>query len=231
VVFLRTAEATGSAAAITAAQQTIQGLTSRPDVVVILEGERNTLRRLLRAEHGLDPTFRKTLFFSSFGPLELAAHFALLCENDHIPLSADAARDLLLALHLYCDRKDKRFGHTKGVEFLYDAARRNFLERCSVANRVDLEMETRDFDVPQDKLIRAVTQRCPAFVTFCPSCTKENSWVAGLNRQCVCLHCGASYLAGWGTWKDSPTYRKTLEAMAKSSQTLTPMRRANLPSR
>jgi len=206
-------------------------LTSQPDTVVILEGDRDELRRLLRSQPGLDRAFRKTLFFTNYGPVELAAHLARLCAADHIPLSPDAARDLLLSLHLYSERKDKRFANTKGVEFLYEAARRRYLERCSVAMRFDLQLETRDFDIPQDKSLRAAIERCPAFISVCPSCRKENPWLPGLESRTFCLHCDTSYTADWGIWKDSTTYRRLREAEAHPLENSLAARRIHLPTR
>ena len=198
---------------------------------MILAGERDEIRRLLRSQPGLDRAFRKTLFFTSYGPVELAAHLARLCAADHIPLSPDAARDLLLTLHLYSERKDKRFANTKGVEFLYEAARRRYLERCSVAMRFDLELETRDFDIPQDKSLRAAIERCPAFISICPSCHEENPWLPGLDRRTHCLHCDTPYTAEWGIWKDSTTYRRQREAETHPLENSLAARRIHLPSR
>jgi len=231
VVFLRAREATGSAPGLEAAQQLLEHLVTGSQDVVVLEGERDELRRLLRANHVLERAFRKTLYFTSFGPVELATHFVRLCEFDRIPVSDEATRAILLAVHLYCERKDKRFANTKGMELLYEASRRRYLERCSLANRVDLELEARDLDVPQDKARRTAIERCPAFITFCPACAKENPWLAGLEKQCVCLHCDSVYTASWGIWKDSSTYRRTKESLTRPVESGAVTLRANLPSR
>lgn len=215
VVFLLAGEASGSAAHINAAQKIITEFVTSSRDVIILAGERDTLRTLLRANPVLDHAFRKTFYFSSYGPVELATQFARLCESDRIPLNAEAARYILLALHLFCERKDKRRANTKGIEILYEASRRRYLERCSLANRVDLELEVRDLDIPQDKTLRTAIERCPAFVTLCPACLKENPWLSGLESQCVCLHCDALYTASWGIWKDSSTYRRMQESLTQ----------------
>lgn len=231
VVFLRAREATSSDTNLASAQQIIGRLINRPDEVVILEGERDDLRRLLRSSPGLERAFRKTLYFANYGPVELAAHFARLCEGDRITISPEAAQALLLALHLYCERRDKRFANTKGVDFLYEAARRRYFERCSMANRFDLALEVRDFEIPQDKALRTALERSPAFVTICPSCSRDNPWVAGQDPQTVCLHCDMSYLTSWGIWKDSGIYRRLREHKSQLDEGGMSVRRTSLPSR
>lgn len=231
LVFLRARDVEDSLPTKGTLQSLLAHHTSQPGTIVVLEGDRDEIRRLLRSQPGLDRAFRKTLFFTNYGPVELAAHLARLCAADHIPLSPDAARDLLLTLHLYSERKDKRFANTKGVEFLYEAARRRYLERCSVAMRFDLELETRDFDIPQDKSLRAAIERCPAFISVCPSCHQENPWLPGLEHRTHCLHCDAPYTADWGIWKDSTTYRRLREAETHPLENTLAARRIHLPYR
>lgn len=231
VIFLRAPEATGSTADQAGVRHFIENLIQRPKTVVIVAGERDQVRRLLRPSAALDRTFRNIFSFMSFGPVELVTLFARYCEKEHIPLSPDAVRALLLAFHLYSDRKDRRFANTQGVAILFDATQRRYLERCSLANRFDLLLEPRDLDIPQDKALRTALDRSPAFVTFCPSCSKENPWLPGLNARTVCLHCEAAYAANWGIWRDSATYRRTREALTHIVESGAVARRANLPSR
>ena len=79
--------------------------------------------------------------------------------------------------------------------------------------------------------LRNAIERCPAFITFCPACAKENPWLAGLNEQCVCLHCGSVYTGSWGIWKDSTTYRRTKESLTRPLEPGAVTLRANLPAR
>ncbi len=206
VVVIRAADATGSASNV----DQIRALIEREIAgnVVVIEGDRNELRQVVRSSQSIGRAFRNTLFFSSFGPTELCAQFASCCRQDHIRLSAEAIRALLLTFHLYCDRKDRRFANTDGVETFYDSARRRYLERCSVAKRVDLEMEPGDFEVPQDRVLRTALEREGAFVSMCPDCKQENPWLAALGARCVCAHCDTTYHADWGIWKGSVLYRQ-----------------------
>jgi len=231
LVFVRAPQATSSIE-LEAAQRLLERLAASENDVVVLAGERDEVRRLLRTSPLLSRAFQNTLHFASYGPIELATLFAQMLARDRITLSRDARRQLLLAFHLYCDRKDKRFSNTQGVEVLYDATRRRYLERCSHANRFDLELEPRDLDLPQDKALRSAVERSPAFVSFCPSCARENPWLPSLGSQYVCLHCGTPYVATWGLWKDSATYRRARESLTKREDTTGAVaRRANLPSR
>ena len=95
----------------------------------------------------------------------------------------------------------------------------------------DLKLEAHDLDVPADKALRNAIERCPAFITFCPASAKENPWLAGLNEQCVCLHCGSVYRGSWGIWKDSTTYRRTKELLTRPLEPGAVTLRANLPAR
>lgn len=230
VVFIRAHEATGSEPEHDAARAAIEKLVSIPGEIVVLDGERDELRRLLRQSSILDRAFRHTVYFTSFGPLELAALFYQLCEQDKIPVSIEAMRTILLAFHLYCERKDRRYANTHGVETLFENTRRRYLGRCSVAQSVDLELEPRDVDVPQDKSLLTAIERCPAFVSFCPACSRENTWLPGLASHVYCLHCDTSYSANWGVWKDSATYRRMKETLSRTMQAEVPTApRATLP--
>ena len=230
VVFVRAHEATGSDLEHDNARLAIERLVSIPGEIVVLDGERDELRRMLRQSAVLDRAFRHTVYFTSFGPLELAALFTQLCDRDRIPVSIEAMRTILLAFHLYCERRDRRYANAHGVETLYENTRRRYLGRCSVAQSVDLELEPRDMEIPQDKSLLTALERSPAFVSFCPACTRENTWLPGLAAQVQCLHCDAYYTANWGVWKDSATYRRMKETLSRHAQpetTLVP--RASLP--
>lgn len=215
LVFVHAGLVAAPGADAAAAQQTMERFLVQAGNVIIVEGERDEVQRLLRSSPALARVFRNTLHFASYGPIELTSLFSQLCEHDGIPLSLEGALSILLNFHFYSDRKDKRFTNTQGVETLYEAARRRYLERCSLANRFDLEMESRDFDSPQDRILRLAIERCPAFVSLCPVCHKENPWLPGLGKNHVCLHCNASYTASWGLWRDSVTYRRLKESLAQ----------------
>jgi len=218
VVFIRAQEATGSEAEHESARQAIERLVSIPGEIVVLDGERDELRRLLRQSAILDRAFKHTVYFTSFGPLELAALFSQLCDRDRIKLSIEAMRTILLAFHLYCERRDRRYANAHGVETLYENTRRRYLERCSVAQTVDLELEPRDIEIPQDKSLLTALERSPAFVSFCSACARENTWLPGLGTLVQCHHCAANYTANWGVWKDSATYRRMKETLSRGSQ-------------
>jgi hypothetical protein len=218
VVFVRAHEAAGAEIENDGARQAIERLVSIPGEIVVLDGERDELRRLLRQSAILDRAFRHTVYFTSFGPLELAALFTQLCDRDRIPVSIEAMRTILLAFHLYCERRDRRYANSHGVETLYENTRRRYLGRCSVAQSVDLELEPRDMEIPQDKSLLTALERSPAFVSFCPACTHENTWLPGQTAQVQCLHCDAYYTANWGVWKDSTTYRRMKESFSRSAQ-------------
>lgn len=228
VIFLRIQDTVAPSSGV---RQKLTQWLDQSDKVVILEGERDSLRRVLRAMPELERMFRKTLFFTRYGPIELTAHFAKLSEADEIALSPDAAQTLLLILHFYCERKDKRFAHTTGVELLYDNARHRFLERCSLANRMDLLLETCDLDIPPDHLLQTALDRSPAFVTWCPHCQNENPWLVELAPSFICLHCGTSYSADWGTWKEAVVYREIRDAVHSSGTEVVATSRTVLPPR
>ncbi len=230
VVFVRVRQATASVAPGEAVPL-LERLASHPDQVVILAGERDEIRRLLRSSMILDRLFRRTLFFSTYGPAELATVFAQYCERDHIRIGHQAAEALLLVFHLYSERKDKRFANTAGVKAMYETTRHRYLERSSQSNRSDLELAVSDLDIPADRSVRNALERCPAFVTFCPSCKKENPWLPALGPQFVCLHCDSAYSANWGVWKDSTTYRRLSENLTQSAESPITARRIHLPSR
>ena len=230
IVLVRAHEVAHPEAESESARHAIERLVSIPGEIVILDGERDELRRLMRQSAALERAFRHTVYFTSFGPLELAALFYQLCERDRIPVSLEAMRTILLAFHLYSERRDRRYANAHGVEMLYENTRRRYLERCSMAQSVDLELEPRDMEIPQDRMLLTTLERSPAFVSFCPACTRENTWLPGLAGQVQCLHCNACYAAKWGMWKDSATYRRMKETLSRSAQPDThPVPRTTLP--
>ncbi|HRJ71613.1 MAG TPA: right-handed parallel beta-helix repeat-containing protein [Terrimicrobiaceae bacterium] len=231
VIFVRARQATGSAGDFENAKSALEKLVSEPGDVVILEGDREDIRRILRSSAVLERAFRHTLFFNTYGPAELAALFAEHCSRDHIVPSPEARQALLLMFHIYSDRKDKRFATEEGVDLLYEWARRKYLERSSFCNRIDLPLEPRDLEAPQDRALRNAIEKSPEFVSFCPSCRKENPWVAGLESQTTCVHCEAGYVAEWGIWKESAAYRRMHDALAHVIETGAITRRAKLPLR
>lgn len=200
-----------------------------PQSLIILEGERDEVRRLVRSSPLLTRTFQDIIHFSTYGPPELTTLFSQFCQKDHIVMSPDTARTVLLAFHLYYDRKDKRFANAQGVEAMYRTARRHYLERCSIAGRSDLEMEPRDLGLPPDKVLRTASEGSPLFVTFCPSCTKENPWTTGLPESHSCLHCETTYQALWGVWMESGFYRHLNEVVSQGYDENAIARRLNFP--
>jgi len=208
-----------------------QLVTNHPEALVILDGEREDLRRFIRSSPILTRAFRDMVHFSTYGPPELATLFSQLCEKDRIAMSPDTARLLLIAFHLYHDRKDKRFANAAGVESIYLIARRNYLERCSIANRSDLEMEPKDLGLPPDKILRATGEGSPIFVTFCPSCSKENPWTTGLPESQSCLHCETTYQSLWGIWTESAYYRHLHDVMAQGYDETAITRRSTFTAR
>lgn len=212
-LFLSAREATGFTTATAATVRTlIENLTRDPEVLVIMEGEREEIRRVLRLSPAIQLAFSNIINFASYGPVELTNLFTQACIRDGITLSSDAALTLLLAFHFYSDRMDRRFTSVEGVLSLYQRARRLYLERCGRLERFDCEMEAQDLDLPMDKVLRNATDRMPAFSSFCPSCSKENPWVHGLDRTMACVHCEKPYLAKWGLWRESFAYRRLKEA-------------------
>lgn len=230
-VFLVRIRQAGSASGSEGMVSYLEKLIMQPGQVVILAGERDEVRRLLRSSPVLDRMFRRTLFFSTYGPAELASVFAQYCERDHIPLSPEAAQALLLSFHLYSERKDKRFANITGVKALYESTRHRYLERSSATQGADLPLAPVDLEIPADKAIRNAVERSPAFVAFCPDCKKENPWLPGLLQPSACLHCGASYTAPWGIWRDSSIFRRMSDSLNQVPNTNLAARRTHLPSR
>lgn len=230
VIFIRIRQALTSVVPAEAVAL-MERLASKPGHVVILAGERDEVRRLLRSSMVLDRLFRRTLFFSTYGPAELATVFAQYCERDHIRIGHEAAEAILLVFHLYSERKDKRFANTAGVKAMYENTRHRYLERSSQSNRSDLDLAVSDLDIPADRSVRNALERCPAFVTFCPSCRGENPWLPALAGEFVCLHCDTLYSATWGIWRDSTTYRRITENFSQSADSPISARKIHLPTR
>lgn len=230
VVFVRIRQAGGATGSAEMAPF-LEKLVTQPGQVVILAGERDEVRRLLRSSAVLDRVFRRTLFFSTYGPAELASVFAQYCERDHIALGSEAARALLLAFHLYSERKDKRFANTTGVKALYESTRHRYLERTSIQEGEGPELKPSDLEIPADKAVRNAVERSPVFVTFCPDCKKENPWLPGLKQPFTCLHCETTYPAPWGVWKNSAIYRRLHDSLHHGPNLTPSARRVHLPSR
>ncbi len=194
-------------------RKTVENLLLLPGTVLILDGPRDELRYFIKSSPDLERAFRHFLQFTNFGPLELMTLFVQHCHKDHIALEPRAALCALLLCHKNCDRKDKRFTTLEGVESVYETIRQRYLERCSRLDRFDLPLSPEDFEVLLEKPVRNLLERNPAFASFCPFCSKENPWVNGLGSTTVCAHCGSSYNAPWGLWKDSLSYRHLRDSL------------------
>lgn len=202
------------------------------DIIIILEGEREPVRRLVRSQYALENAFTNSFHFTVYSPPELADLFAQLCERDRIHLGLEASQKLLLAFHIFADRHDKRYAHTQGVKALYSATHRRYLERCSLANRFDLDLIPADLNFGSNTAERSMRERSPWFVSTCPKCQKENPWLPGMHQPQACLHCETVYEARWGTWKSSTYYRRKHDASLNIPQTgAVASRLAHLPSR
>jgi len=227
-LFLSAREATGFGNDGSRLERAMAGLINDPSTVVIIEGEREEVRRLVRSSHLLAQSFHHMLHFRSYGPVEFSTYFTQLCQIDGITLAQDAATAVLLLLHIYCDRKDRRFGTMNGVHSFYQLARQRYLERSSKLNRFDVEMEIRDLDLPPEKALHRALESSPAFSSFCPSCQKENPWTPGLERDMVCLHCEAPYVVNLGIWRDSASYRRYTNTSTPIIESGAVSRRRNL---
>ncbi len=227
-IFLSAREATGFGNEGSRVERALAGLINDTSTVVIIEGEREEVRRLLRSSPLLSQSFHHMLHFRNYGPVEFTTYFTQLCQADGITLAQDAAIAVLLLLHIYCDRRDKRFATLGGVQGFYQLARQRYLERSSKLNRFDGELEIRDLDLPPEKSLHRALESSPAFSSFCPSCQKENPWVPGLERDMVCLHCEVPYVVNLGIWKDSASYRRFGSANTSIIESGAVSRRRNL---
>ncbi len=228
-LFIRLGLQTTSADMV-AVEQLVQRLGQ--STVVILEGEREPVRRLVRCNPVLENAFNNSFHFLTYNPPELADLFAQLCERDRIPLGLEAAQKILLAFHIFADRHDKRYAHTQGVKALYYATHRRYLERCSVANRFDLDLSPADLNFGSNTAERSMRERSPAFVSTCPKCQKENPWLPGMHQPQACLNCDTVYETRWGTWKSSTYYRRKHDSTLNIPQTgAVASRMSHLPSR
>jgi hypothetical protein len=230
-VFLSAREATGFGNEGSRLDRALVGLVNDTSTVVIIEGEREEVRRLVRSSPLLSQSFHHMLHFRTYGPVEFATHFIQLCQRDGITLAQDAATAVLLLLHIYCDRKDKRFATMSGVDSFYQMARQRYLERSSKLNRFDGEMEIRDLDLPAEKSLHRALESSPAFSSFCPSCQKENPWTPGLEKDMICLHCEVPYVVNLGIWRESTTYRRFSNTTTPIIESGAVSRRRNFLSR
>ncbi len=226
VLFVRLRSATSFSTDVDRAVAEIREILYHTPHVVFIEGEEEDIHRLFRAHGELRRFFPHVLHFKRPFANDLMTLFYGLCERDHILLSSDTVRHLLIFYHLNCDRKDRRYATTRGVEVLYESARHRFLERCSLANRFDFAMEPSDLDLPHDRGSKSALERNPAFISVCPDCSKENPWIPGRGEETRCVHCGSLFNPGWGLWVDSLSYRRLHETQSISLESGAISRRA-----
>ncbi|MEX1118223.1 MAG: right-handed parallel beta-helix repeat-containing protein [Terrimicrobiaceae bacterium] len=175
---------------------------------IILGGDREALRALLRSNVELAREFPIELPFGAFNPEDLATLFAKHCQREKIVISFDAAKKLPVIFHGLHDRLQRRYLDEEGVADLFSDSRRNYLERCSHAGRFDLELENEDIVVPLDRSSATAIERSAELVTVCSACKEQNPWLPGLGPKFACAHCGVEYEASWGLLKNSTFFRK-----------------------
>jgi hypothetical protein len=175
---------------------------------VLIGGDREALRAMLRSNVELSREFPIELPFSELHPADLATLFANQCKREKIVISLDAAKKLPVIFHGLHDRLQRRFLNLQGVAELFSDARRRYLERCSHAGHFDLELGNEDIVLPLDRASAAAIERSPELVAVCTACKQQNPWLPGLDPRLHCSHCGAEYAASWGLLKNSTFFRK-----------------------
>jgi len=210
LVFLRTAPVSGlvlnSSVGAELVAHLIRNLPARG--ALVLDGDRNLLRGFLRSRPEIAREIPLEVVFSAFQPPELCALFEAHCVNEHIPIGADAAKKLLVVVHALHDRLHRRYTDRAGLAELFAETRQNYLERCALEGRFDIQLAAEDIAVPVDRAFTCAIERSGDFVAICPHCGSENPWVPGLNDELECGACGDVFPAPWGLLRTSSFFRR-----------------------
>ena len=178
----------------------------RERLVVILAGYPHEMRRLLRANPGLESRFSRRLQFEDYAPVELARILGAMCEKNHYCLPPLARAKAMLGLtHLHAAREE-HFGNGRAVRNLFEQAIRRMADRVAQVPELSVEqlttIATDDllFDGVAVEAFDGLAEQGPhRFRLECPGCGRTSKAPAGyLGLGVRCPKCGMDFRAEWG---------------------------------
>lgn len=109
---------------------------NREDLIVIVAGYPDLMKKFVNSNPGLKSRFQKTLHFPDYTAIDLYKVFQKFCKENDYDLSPEAADYLIEQLQQYVQNKDKNFGNARDI--------RNFLNIAisAQANRLLAEQAT-----------------------------------------------------------------------------------------
>jgi type VII secretion ATPase EccA len=111
---------------------------SRNELVVIVAGYEEQMKRFINSNPGLASRFNRYLRFDDYTPNELMSIFSLLCEENDYALHADAEKRIERYIgELYQQRTEEGFGNGRAVRNLFEKIIAQQAERIITLKAVD----------------------------------------------------------------------------------------------
>lgn len=112
---------------------------NRQDLVVIVAGYPNEMKRFLNANPGLQSRFNKSLMFPDYSPEELLEIFLRLCSESDYHLSSAAQARLSDYFCVAYQSRDSKFGNARLVRNIFERTITNVANRVIQGDQADSE--------------------------------------------------------------------------------------------
>lgn len=95
---------------------------NRDDLIVIVAGYPDLMKKFVNSNPGLKSRFQKTLHFPDYEAVDLFKVFQKFCKENDYELSPEATDYLMEQLEQYVQNKDKNFGNARDIRNFLDIA-------------------------------------------------------------------------------------------------------------
>ena len=127
----------------------------RDDLVVIVAGYPEKMRKFLRSNPGLESRFNKFFHFDDYLPEELTEIFAHFCHQYDYQLSEDARTKAAIILEAAYRMRDESFGNARFARNLFERTISRHAGRVAGAEEITDEMlfTIEAVDIPEPRLV------------------------------------------------------------------------------
>jgi hypothetical protein len=123
---------------------------NRDDLVVVVAGYPDEMKRFLNANPGLESRFSKYTVFEDYTPDQLIQIFKRMCEDNEYRLGNSTEARLLSLFRIAYETRDRTFGNARLARNIFEKAARSLANRVVTLPHVDksLLMTIVDEDIP-----------------------------------------------------------------------------------
>ncbi len=176
----------------------------RGELAVILAGYSDEMEAMIRSNPGLSSRIGTTIQFADYEPIQLAAIFESLCDQNHFKLSWQARYRMIVGLTELHRRRDRHFGNGRLVRNAFEDSVRRLADR--VADLADgdaaslTHLHSSDIRLPgiDDAQMNRLIATAGDLRIRCRHCGNTLRLAPErLAGPIKCVHCGKGQNVGW----------------------------------